>query len=65
MSAAQQLRQEGMQEGIQQGRQEGMQEGILTKAREVARNMLKEHLTIPIIQKVTGLSKEELEKLKK
>jgi hypothetical protein len=51
MSAAQQLRQEG--------RQEGRQEEKL----QVAKSMLRENLAIPIIQKVTGLSKGEVEKL--
>jgi predicted transposase YdaD len=48
MSAAQQLRQEGRQE----------------ERLQMAKSMLKEELAIPVIQKVTGLSQEDLEKLR-
>jgi hypothetical protein len=43
-----------------------MQVGILTKAREVARNMLvKLHLDLDIVQKATELTKEELQEILK
>jgi predicted transposase/invertase (TIGR01784 family) len=76
MTAAQQLRQEGIQkgrqegiqEGIQKGRQEGIQkgrqEGMYTKTLDIARNMLsKLHLDMKTVSEATGLSEEELMKL--
>ncbi|MEL6152621.1 MAG: Rpn family recombination-promoting nuclease/putative transposase [Bacteroidota bacterium] len=54
MTAAQQLRQEGMQQGMQQGIQ------------TVARNMLHQlHLGIEVVQQATGLSKAEIARLTK
>lgn len=47
------------QEGIQKGRQEGKQEGILLVAKELKRN----GLPIDLIEKSTGLTKEQIEKL--
>ena len=69
MTYAQQLRQEGMQQGMQQGMQEGMQQGMQqgmqTRNLEIAKEMLLNlHLGMDIVQKATGLSKEELNKLK-
>jgi predicted transposase/invertase (TIGR01784 family) len=48
MSAAQKI----MQQGMQKGRQE--------EKLQVAKSMLKEGLAVQVIQKVTGLSQEEL-----
>ena len=50
-------------EGIEEGRQEGKQEGERNKSIEIATNMLKEGTSVEFIQKVTGLAKEEIEKL--
>ena len=50
------LKEEGRQEGLQKGRQEGQRELIL--------KMLKEELDISLVSKVTGLSEEEIRKLK-
>jgi predicted transposase/invertase (TIGR01784 family) len=56
MTAAQQLR----QEGIREGRQEGMKQEKL----HIARNMLSTlHLDMKTVSEVTGLSEEELMKL--
>jgi predicted transposase/invertase (TIGR01784 family) len=52
MSAAQQLRQEGRREE----RKEGMQ--------KVAKSMLQEGLTLQFIKKITGLTGQELGRLK-
>ena len=52
--------QEGMQKGIQRGKMEGIQEGILT----VAKRMLKEKQDPDFIAQVTGLSKQQVLKLK-
>jgi hypothetical protein len=57
MSAAQQLRQEGRQVGMQEGRQE--------EKLQVAKSMLQDKESIDKIVKWTGLTKKELEKLRK
>jgi predicted transposase YdaD len=68
MTAAQQLRKEGIQEGIkkglQQGIQKGMQQGMQQEKKEIAKSMLKKGLDINLIQDVTGLSKETIKELK-
>jgi predicted transposase/invertase (TIGR01784 family) len=65
MTAAQQLRQTGIQEGIQTGLIKGIKEGIQSRNLDIATNMLKEGLEISLIQKVTGLTREAIEKLTK
>ena len=49
----------GLEEGEKKGRGEGIKEGII----KTAQNMKKEGLPIPLIAKMTGLSKEEIEVL--
>ena len=52
--------------GRAKGVQEGMQQGEQNKALAIARNMLFQlHLGLDVIEKATGLSKEELEQLQK
>ena len=51
---------EGRQEGLAKGRQEGMEKG----RQEVVLNMLKKKTNIIFISEVTGLSVEEIKKLK-
>ena len=46
------------------GIQEGIQEGIKRGRREVVLNMLKNKMDFSLISKVTGLSKEEIDKIK-
>jgi predicted transposase YdaD len=53
-----------LQQGISKGRQEGRQEGRQARNLEIAKNMLKLHLEMGIVQKATGLSLNELEQLK-
>ena len=53
-------RQAGIREGRQEGRQEGRKEGIW----ETAKRMLKENLLIDDICRYTGLTKEEISKIK-
>jgi predicted transposase/invertase (TIGR01784 family) len=48
----------------QEGRQEGIREGVHTKAIDMANNMIRKGFDLNTIQELTGLSKEELEKLK-
>ena len=61
-------RKEGRQEGREEGREEGMKKGLekgLEKGRkEAARNMLADGLSIDLVMKYTGLSKEQVEGLK-
>ena len=56
----QEAKMEGIQEGIRRGKKEGRQEG----KKEIILNMLKNKIDISIISKVTGLSKEEIDKIK-
>ena len=46
-----------------EARKKGLKEGARTKAIEMAKKSLKEGLPIELISKLTGLSKEEIEKL--
>ena len=52
------------EKGIKKGKIEGKIEGEKKKAIEVAKNGLKAGLSIEIIMKLTGLTKEEINKLK-
>lgn len=71
MSIAQKLkqegRQEGRQEGIQEGRQEGrlegLQEGSRREALRIAGSMLQNGLDTETVQRITGLSADELKPL--
>lgn len=60
--------QEGLQKGMQQGLQEGLQkgraEGESEKAAQVARNLLSLHVPVETIVQATGLSVDEVERLK-
>ncbi|MBC6416166.1 MAG: hypothetical protein GDA46_07290 [Bdellovibrionales bacterium] len=57
---------ENVRESIkEEGRQEGMQKGRQERDKEIVLNMLKEKVEIAFISKITGFSKEEIEKLKK
>ena len=72
VTVAQRSRREGVEEGLQKGRQEGMEKGMekgLEKGvekgrRQVALSMLQENADRDFISKVTGLSQEEIVKLK-
>jgi predicted transposase/invertase (TIGR01784 family) len=55
---------EGIQQGIQQGVQQGIQQGIESRNIAIAKNMLKKGSDTDFIQEVTGLSKEDIKKLK-
>ncbi len=60
-------KEEGKEEGIKEGRKKGIKEGIKEGEKEtkktIAKNMLKQKINIEMILKVTGLSKEEIQKL--
>ena len=55
------VKEEGMKAGIEEGMKAGRNEG----KNEIAKNMLKENLSIELISRLTSLSQEEIEKLKK
>lgn len=67
MSIAQKLKQEGRQEGRLEGReeghQEGLQEGSRREALRIAGSMLQNGLDKEMVQKITGLSADELQPL--
>ena len=54
----------GMQQGMQKGVQQGLQEGIQKEKIDIAKKLLSKHMSISDIAEITGLSKEEIEKLK-
>ena len=56
--------QEGMQQGRQQGMQQGRQQGMQQGRQQVVLNMLKKQAEMAFISEVTGLSEEEIKKLK-
>ena len=60
MDIREHIREKGIQEGIRKGMRKGRQEG----RQEVVLNMLKEKTEVSFISKVTGLSKDEIKKLK-
>jgi predicted transposase/invertase (TIGR01784 family) len=53
----------GFQQGLAEGEAKGLAEGEAKKARETARNMLKDGFDITLIGKYTGLSQNEIERL--
>ncbi|MGN1269152.1 MAG: hypothetical protein ACI4U0_06670, partial [Candidatus Aphodocola sp.] len=53
----------GKKEGIKKGIKEGIKEGSIKKQREIAIEMLNNGMDFDIIEKITKISKEELEKL--
>ena len=55
---------EGLAEGEAKGKAEGLAEGQAKGKAEIAINLLKENYPIEKIIKVTGLSREDIEKLK-
>lgn len=52
-------REEGLEEGLQKGREEGKLEGIL----QIAQRMKQQGLTMEVIQHLSGLNPEEIERL--
>ena len=61
MDIREDIKLEGIKEGVKRGRQEGKQEG----KQEIILNMLKNKIDISVISKMTGLSKDEIDKLKR
>ena len=52
-------REEGINEGMRKGRMEGKEEGLVT----IATRMKNNSFDVPTIMKITGLSREVIEKL--
>ena len=48
---------------IEEAEQRGHEKGIKNEKISIAKNMIKENIDIDIISKITGLDKEEIEKL--
>ncbi len=61
MSVAERLRQEGIEKGIAEGIAEGIAKGL----KKTAKNMIVEGESVDRIIRYTGLSKEEIEEIKK
>ena len=57
-------RKKGLQEGRQEGREEGRIKGLQENQQKVILNMLKKKTDISFISEVTGLSSEEIQKLR-
>ena len=51
-------------EGIAEGMEKGMELGMNQKALDIARNMLADGIDINLIMKYSGLTQEQIEKLK-
>ena len=58
-------KEEGLAQGIEKGRKEGREEGMEKGMALVAVNMLKNKMNMDLIAQMTGLSEEEILKLKK
>jgi predicted transposase/invertase (TIGR01784 family) len=54
----------GLKEGIQKGKELGLKEGELKTKIEIAKNMLKDNLPLEVIEKYSGLTIEEIKKLR-
>ena len=54
----------GMEKGIEIGKAEGMEKRMNQKALDIARNMLADGVDINLIMKYSGLTQEQIEKLK-
>ncbi|WP_074042224.1 Rpn family recombination-promoting nuclease/putative transposase [Desnuesiella massiliensis] len=55
---------EGREQGREQGREEGIEQGELNKAVQIAKNLLSMGVDVLTVIKATGLSKEDIEKIK-
>ena len=55
----------GYDDGKEEGKAEGLEEGAKKEKIEIAKNLLKDGISIEVVSKNTGLSIEELEELNK
>ena len=56
-------KEQGLKEGKEQGLKEGKEQGRKENNTEIIKEMIKQNLSIDIIEKITHLSKEEIEKI--
>ena len=54
----------GLKEGLQKGIEQGIEQGVKQNNLEVAKKMLSKNIDITTIEEITGLTKEEIAKLK-
>ena len=54
----------GQSKGIEIGKEQGIEIGSTKKQEEIARNLKQENVDIQFIARVTGLTEEEIEKIK-
>ncbi|MDR0616357.1 MAG: Rpn family recombination-promoting nuclease/putative transposase [Synergistaceae bacterium] len=55
---------EGLQKGLEKGLEEGLEKGLEEGLTKVARNLLKKGIDINLIIEATGLSREDIDKLR-
>jgi predicted transposase/invertase (TIGR01784 family) len=55
---------DGMEKGLEKGMEKGLEKGMEKGLEQTARKALAEGLSIEIVQKITGLSSEEIDKLR-
>ena len=55
----------GLKEGIERGLKKGVEKGKGEEKNQIALNCLNEGMPIDVIIKLTGLTKQQIEKLKK
>ena len=55
---------EGMELGMKKGMKKGMEKGMNKKALEIARSMMADGVDINLIMKYSGLTQEQIDKLK-
>lgn len=53
----------GIKEGLKQGVEKGLKQGVEKGKKEIAKKMLEEKISLELIEKVTGINKDELEKM--
>ncbi len=53
----------GVEDGIKRGIEQGIKQGSTNSKKEIAKKMKEENMTVDLIIKLTGLSKEEIEQL--
>ena len=54
---------QGIEQGIKQGIEQGIEQGIMQEKQQIAKKLLELNTPIEQIKKITGLSKEEIEKI--
>ncbi len=58
-------KEEGLAEGMEKGLAEGMERGMTQRSLEIARKMLANGMDTATVMKITGLSAEEIQLLKR